>query len=239
MMSLLWPVVVQDVTNKQVLMLAYANEEALALTRQTGEGWFWSRSRGKLWRKGETSGHTQRVVEIRTDCDHDALLYLVEQKGPACHTGERSCFFTVLESKGHHKHTSSFNLHDLYSIIKQRQGSKQPDSYVNSLTKRGLSRVLQKVGEEAVETILALRDLDSAVSRTKHRQRAVAELADLCFHALVAMAYTNIPPEEVIAELGKRRTKKIEVGLPYSPRARAIQPEMDAQVLDCCPISRH
>lgn len=223
MMPKLWPVVVQDVSDKKILMLAYADKEALSLTLQTGEGWYWSRSRKKLWRKGETSGHTQRVVEVRVDCDNDALLYLVEQQGPACHTGEKSCFFTVLNPDEKLFPPDTFNLDDLYSIIKERKEKSPPGSYVSSLINRGFSRVLQKVGEEAIEAILALKDLDVPSPSDKKRQRAVEELADLCFHVLVAMACSNIEPEEIVTELAARRKAKVEMGLSCSSGARTLQ----------------
>jgi phosphoribosyl-ATP pyrophosphohydrolase/phosphoribosyl-AMP cyclohydrolase len=220
-------------------MLAYADEQALALTRQTGQGWYWSRSRKRLWRKGETSGHTQRVVEVRSDCDHDALLYLVEQQGPACHTGQRSCFFTVLAADDNWSPADSFNLDDLYSIIRERIKVRPSGSYVSSLVDRGLNRVLQKVGEEAIEAVLALRDLDPAASAGENRQRAVEELADLCFHVLVSMACYDIEPEEVVAELGTRRKDKVEVGLSRSSRTGTLQPRMVAAVSGNSPIGRH
>ncbi|NLG87491.1 MAG: bifunctional phosphoribosyl-AMP cyclohydrolase/phosphoribosyl-ATP diphosphatase HisIE [Firmicutes bacterium] len=208
MKTKLWPVVVQDVTTGQVLMLAYADAEALALTKQTGEGWYWSRSRQKLWRKGETSGNTQQVVEVRVDCDNDALLYLVKQQGPACHTGEKSCFFRVLSSDDYLVPPGDFTLDDLFNIINERIEKRPAGSYVSSLIGRGNNRVLQKIGEEATEAILALRDLDIQPTESQGRQRAVEELADLCFHVLVAMACYNIEPEEVVAELAARRKEE-------------------------------
>lgn len=205
----LWPVVVQDASTGQVLMLAYANEEALRLTLETGQGWYWSRSRNKLWRKGETSGHTQRVIEVRVDCDGDAFLYLVEQTGPACHTGEKTCFFRkvggleelpVGENPVADGPAGDFDLDVLYRRVLSRIEERPEGSYVASLVGRGKSRVLQKIGEEAVEAILAMCETGDGDT-----SRAVAEIADLWFHCLVGMAILGISPKEVIAELARRR----------------------------------
>ncbi|HHV78496.1 MAG TPA: bifunctional phosphoribosyl-AMP cyclohydrolase/phosphoribosyl-ATP diphosphatase HisIE [Firmicutes bacterium] len=208
----LWPVVVQDVENGQVLMLAYANQEALALTLKTGQGWYWSRSRRKLWRKGETSGHTQRVVSVKADCDSDALLYLVQQSGPACHTGRRSCFYKeVADASSMVSDDTQFDLDELFEVIRQRIEEKPEGSYVASLVGRGTNRVLQKIGEEAVEAVIALRELASRrdSSAEDARRWAIAELADLCFHCLIGMAHLGIQPVEVVRELaGRRRTRK-------------------------------
>ncbi len=172
----LLPVVVQSARSGRVLMLAYANREALDLTLDRGEAWFFSRSRGRLWRKGETSGNTMRVLEVRLDCDGDSILYLVEESGPACHTGERSCFHRVLKGSGGE---ACLFLHRLAEIVDQRIFRGDQGSYTRSLWERGASRIAQKVGEEGVEVALAVATMD--------RERAVEEAADLLYHLTVAL----------------------------------------------------
>ena len=149
------PVVAQDANTGEVLMLAYANMEAVEKTVETGEAHYHSRSRGKIWRKGETSGNTQRVVEVRLDCDGDALLYRVEPAGPACHTGESSCFFTSLANTYKKDPSLSRVLERLARTIAERRREMPEDSYTAELIGRGTERVAQKVGEEAVEVIIA------------------------------------------------------------------------------------
>jgi phosphoribosyl-ATP pyrophosphohydrolase/phosphoribosyl-AMP cyclohydrolase len=176
---ILTPVIVQDATTNRVLMLAYADEEALRRTRDTGEAWFWSRSREELWHKGATSGNTMAVEEIRDDCDGDALLYRVHPSGPACHTGAESCFAPWL-----------------WRVIRERQTERPEGSYVVGLLDAGPAAVAQKVGEEGVEAALAgVADSD---------ERLVEEVADLWFHALLLLASRGLDPQRVEDELRRR-----------------------------------
>jgi phosphoribosyl-ATP pyrophosphohydrolase/phosphoribosyl-AMP cyclohydrolase len=176
------PVIVQDAGGR-VLMLAYANREALEKTIATGFMHYWSRSRQKLWQKGETSGHTQRVVSLQWDCDRDVILARVIQSGPACHTGEPTCFGDI----------EATVLDQLWKVFAERARAPKPDSYVNALL-RDERRLRQKVGEEAVE--VALTDSDDALIR---------EAADLVFHLCVLLYARGRTWSEVLAELERRR----------------------------------
>ncbi|MDZ7837286.1 MAG: bifunctional phosphoribosyl-AMP cyclohydrolase/phosphoribosyl-ATP diphosphatase HisIE [Actinomycetota bacterium] len=158
----LLPAIVQDYESKQVLMLAYVNRESLRKSIETQTTWFWSRSRNQLWNKGKTSGNYQYIKEIKYDCDMDALLFLVEQKGHACHTGNMSCFYRTLEDSNQvnldFKQGSAETVVDhLYRVITDRIDKKQPDSYTYSLHQKGLDQILKKVGEECIEIILAAK----------------------------------------------------------------------------------
>ncbi len=195
------PVVAQDATTGDVLTLAYANREALEKTLATGEAHFYSRSRRELWRKGETSGNTQRVVEVRLDCDGDAVLYRVEPRGPACHTGERSCFFTTLAGEGVGVATEGSDgtslgtmVERLAGTIAQRHREMPQGSYTAGLIRRGPERLAQKVGEEAVEVVIAaLRD-----------DRLAEETADLIYHLLVLLEERDVGTEKVAGVLRDR-----------------------------------
>ena len=196
------PVVAQDAATGDVLTLAYANREALEQTLATGEAHFYSRSRGELWRKGATSGNTQRVVEVRLDCDGDAGLYRVEPRGPACHTGESTCFFTTLAGEGVGVAKSEESdgaslgtmVERLAGTIAQRHREMPQDSYTAGLIRRGPERVAQKVGEEAVEVVIAaLRD-----------ERLAEETADLVYHLLVLLEERGVGTEEVAGVLRDR-----------------------------------
>ena len=171
--------IVQDATDGRVLMLAWMDAEAERLTRETGEAWFWSRSREKLWRKGETSGNVLAVEEMRDDCDGDAILLRVRPAGPACHTGSSSCFAPAL-----------------WRTISERKAERPEGSYVASLLDAGVPRCAQKVGEEAVETGLA------AVSGD--REALVSEAADLVLHLYVLLAAADVDLSEVEDELAAR-----------------------------------
>ena len=175
----LTPVVVQDVESGRVLMLAYADAEAVRRTRETGEAWFWSRSRSELWHKGATSGNTLAVEEIRDDCDGDALLYRVRPNGPACHTGAESCFAPWL-----------------WRIVAERAATRPDGSYVAGLLADGPAGAARKVGEEGVEVALA------AVGESD--ERLVEELADLWFHSYVLLAARGLQPSAVEDELRRR-----------------------------------
>jgi len=179
----LTPVIVQDVETNRVLMLAYADEEALRRTRETGEAWFWSRSRNELWHKGATSGNTMAVEEVADDCDGDALLYRVRPSGPACHTGAESCFAPWL-----------------WRIVAKRATTRPAGSYVAGLLEGGAAAAARKVGEEGVEAALA------GVSESD--ERLVEELADLWFHSYVLLAARGLQPSAVEDELRRRHATR-------------------------------
>lgn len=195
------PVVAQDAVTGEVLTLAYANGEAVEKTLATGEAHYYSRSRAELWRKGETSGNTQKVVEVRLDCDGDALLYRVEPRGPACHTGERTCFYTTLAGEGVGVETRKNDdaefgttVERLAGTIAQRHREMPEGSYTADLIRRGTDRLAQKVGEEAVEVVVAsLRD-----------DRLAEETADLLYHLLVLLEERGVGIEEVAGVLRDR-----------------------------------
>jgi phosphoribosyl-AMP cyclohydrolase / phosphoribosyl-ATP pyrophosphohydrolase len=191
------PVIAQDANTDAVLTLAYASREALEKTLETGEAHYYSRSRQELWRKGATSGNTQRVVEVRLDCDEDALLYRVEPQGPACHTGEDSCFFTTLAgTEAHDGGEPNFGkvVEKLAQTIAERHREMPEESYTAGLIRRGTPRVAQKVGEEAVEVVVAaLRD-----------ERLAEEAADLVYHLLVLLEERGVGIGEVARVLRDR-----------------------------------
>ncbi|MBI3584520.1 MAG: bifunctional phosphoribosyl-AMP cyclohydrolase/phosphoribosyl-ATP diphosphatase HisIE [Nitrospinae bacterium] len=193
------PAIVQDWKNGDVLMLAYMNEESLNKTIETGFTHFWSRSRNKLWKKGETSGNEQLVKEISYDCDNDTLLIKAEQKGVACHTGSRSCFYSELIppsppfDKGG---MGGFVIDKIYEVILDRKRNIREGSYVSSLFKNGRDKILKKIGEEASEVVIG--------SKNDKKEEIIYEIADLWFHTLVLLGYHDISPEEIYKELQKR-----------------------------------
>jgi len=191
------PAIVQDAKTGEVLMLAWMNAEAWQLTQETGEAHFWSRSRQSLWHKGETSGNVQHVVEIRLDCDADTLLLRVDPAGPACHTGERSCFYTVVGSLRSAVGGHAPVLDELYRVILDRKQNPRPGSYTAQLLEKGIAEISKKVGEESVEVIVA------ALGQSD--ERLVSETADLLYHSLVLLAARGVPLAQVEAELEKRR----------------------------------
>lgn len=191
-------VVVQDVVSAEVLMTAWANAEALELTVKSGELTLWSRSRGKLWRKGETSGNVMRIAELRVDCDGDTLLALVHPAGPACHTGERTCFYRTLT--GEANSTEATFLGRLWYYLNKRKNDDPEESYTARLLSEGASRVAQKVGEEGVETAIAAATADKNGFRY--------EAADLLYHLLVACIASEVPLPEVLRELASRHGVK-------------------------------
>ena len=188
----------QDINTKEVLMLAYMNEDSLKKTLETGETWFWSRSRGELWHKGETSGHTQKVKSINYDCDGDALLIEVDQRGVACHTGAKSCFFNLLYliEETRSEKASSDIIERLYRVIGDRKENPKKDSYTNYLFDEGLDKILKKVGEETAEVIIAAKNID--------RYELIYETGDLLYHLLVLLKEKNVAPDEIFAELSRR-----------------------------------
>jgi phosphoribosyl-AMP cyclohydrolase / phosphoribosyl-ATP pyrophosphohydrolase len=189
----LLPVVVQDRASGDVLMLAYANAEAVSRTAETGLAHFWSRSRGALWRKGETSGNGLRVREVRTDCDRDTLLMVVDPEGPACHTGTRTCF-------GDDAPSAAGVLDELQRVIAQRATAAPETSYTARLFAKGPDHVLKKIGEEATEVVLA--------AKGESDERLAEEAADLLFHLLVALRQRGVGFERVLDTLKARRAGK-------------------------------
>ena len=188
------PVVAQDAETGEVLMLAYATREAVEKTISSGEAHYHSRSRGELWRKGATSGNTQRVIDVRLDCDGDALLYRVEPTGPACHTGERSCFFTSLASSDGETLGLGKILTRLADTISWRHREMPEGSYTAKLLDRGAGYIAQKVGEEAVEVVVAALE----------GERLGEETADLLYHLLVLLEERGVGVEEVARILDER-----------------------------------
>ena len=180
------PVVAQSALAGEVLMVAYADREALTRTRETGEAHYHSRSRGALWRKGETSGHKQVIEDVRVDCDGDAVLYVVRQEGPACHTGTPTCFGDPTGGV----------LTRLARTVADRARTRPPGSYTARLLAEGVGKIAQKVGEEAVETVVAATSEDEA--------RLTSEAADLLYHLLVLLEAKQLPLERVLEELARR-----------------------------------
>jgi len=192
------PVVAQDHRNGNVLMLAWATQEALEKTAETGQAHYWSRSRRQLWRKGESSGHSQAVAEIRLDCDGDTVLYRVHQQGPACHTGQPTCFSTVVRNGGVAPQTEpgAHLLTRLASTIARRSAERPAGSYTVKLLDRGVPKVSQKVGEEAIEVVVAANAEDGA--------RLASESADLLYHLLVLLEARGVTLDDVLRELEER-----------------------------------
>jgi phosphoribosyl-ATP pyrophosphohydrolase/phosphoribosyl-AMP cyclohydrolase len=193
----LLPVVAQDADSGEVLMLAWANTEALRLTAETGRAHYWSRSRGELWAKGDTSGNTQEMVDVRVDCDADAVLYRVRQSGPACHTGERSCFHRVVDEDALTEAADPRPvLARVESIVAERHAARPAESYTTYLFGAGTDKILKKIGEEATETVIAAKNGDAA--------ELASEAADLLFHLLVLFQSQGVPFSAVYDELGRR-----------------------------------
>lgn len=195
------PVVAQDAASGEVLMLAWADRDALRLTRETGRAHYWSRSRHALWVKGETSGNVQEVVEVRADCDADAVLYRVRQTGPACHTGEPSCFHRAPSADGAAleavpRAVARHVLDRIAEVVGRREAERPEGSYTTYLFEQGADKTLKKVGEEAAETIIAAKNGDAAA--------LASESADLLFHLLVLWRQQGLAAGEVWAELDRR-----------------------------------
>jgi phosphoribosyl-ATP pyrophosphohydrolase/phosphoribosyl-AMP cyclohydrolase len=189
------PAIVQDYLDGTVLMLAWMNQESLQKTLETGETWFWSRSRQEFWNKGATSGHTQAVKTIRYDCDSDALLVTVEQRGDiACHTGERSCFHQV---NGGVTPPPADTLSQVFAVICDRRDQPSEGSYTRKLLEGGDNKILKKIGEEAAEVVMACKDDDA--------DAIAGEAADLLYHTLVALAYHQVDLKAVYRKLQDRR----------------------------------
>ena len=190
------PAIVQDARDRTVLMVGYMNREAFERTLADGEVWFWSRSRDRLWRKGETSGNVLRLRSVRVDCDGDAILVLTDPAGPTCHTGARSCFFnSVVESDGP---PSTIEVSaDLFDVIRQRLADRPEGSYIAKLAAGGVDRMAKKVGEEATEVVIAAKNADPA--------ELTRETADLWFHSYLLLAAAGLTPDDVWAELARRQ----------------------------------
>jgi phosphoribosyl-ATP pyrophosphohydrolase/phosphoribosyl-AMP cyclohydrolase len=198
----LLPAIVQDALTGEVLMLAYMNEESLVKTLDTGETYFWSRSRSELWHKGATSGHVQRVIRIAVDCDGDALLVQVEQEGAACHTGHRSCFYTEATRQPGSTLPLSDTLGRMMRVIHSRFVEMPESSYTTTLFRGGTDRILKKIGEEAGEVIIATKN---------HKTDEIAwEVSDLVYHLLVLLENEGVPFSAITAELEKRGKPKTD-----------------------------
>lgn len=193
------PAIIQDYDSRDVLMLGYMNEESLKLTLETKRTWFFSRSRQKLWNKGETSGNFQEVKEIRYDCDRDTLLIKVKPTGPSCHTGKKNCFYSPIY-KGNIEDNKVLEVFDLlYERILGRKEEKAEESYTKYLFEEGIDKILKKIGEEASEVIIA--------SKNANREEIIYEVSDLIYHLLVLLAERNISFHEIRKELYRRYNK--------------------------------
>ena len=190
------PVVVRDAVTGEVSMLAWANREALAATLESRQASFWSRSRGKLWVKGETSGNRMEVLSVRADCDGDAVLYEVRRSGPACHTGRETCFHDPLDGSPEEE-SENFDLAPLFAVLRSRKARMPEGSYSTKLFEKGLDHILKKIGEEASEVIVAMKNPDDAA--------LAGEIADLLYHLAAAMTERRIAPAAVNAALAGRR----------------------------------
>ncbi|MBQ9115715.1 MAG: bifunctional phosphoribosyl-AMP cyclohydrolase/phosphoribosyl-ATP diphosphatase HisIE [Clostridia bacterium] len=203
--SELIPAVIQDYKTREVLMVGYMNEESLAKTLEDGKTWFYSRSRQKLWNKGETSGHFQLVKRIDYDCDEDTLLLHVEQIGAACHTGNRSCFYRTLDER---EELPEYNpLLSLEEVVNHRKSNPEEGSYTCYLFEKGLDKILKKVGEECSETIIAAKNLQRTENRGEDEELLVGEVADLIYHLEVMLAESGVSVGKVMDELEKRSHK--------------------------------
>lgn len=190
------PAIAQDYRSGDVLMMAYMNREALEKTLASGNIYYFSRSRNKLWLKGETSGHIQRLKGIYYDCDMDTILLKIEQIGAACHTGKMSCFFREIETPFRDDAVNSFILEKIYKIILQRKTNPSEKSYVASLFLKGEDAILKKIGEEASELIIS--------GKGGKKEEVIHEMADLWFHSLVLLGRMDIKPDELYNELKRR-----------------------------------
>jgi phosphoribosyl-ATP pyrophosphohydrolase/phosphoribosyl-AMP cyclohydrolase len=199
------PAVVQDLRTREVLMVGFTNREMLAKTLETGNAWFWSRSRQQPWQKGETSGNFLRVREVRRNCEDNSLLYLAIPVGPTCHTGARTCFYRRLDGTpvGEPSGFREGSLDWDFEIIRQRQREMPEGSYVAGLLRQGVDRIAKKVGEEAAEVIIA--------AKNRSREELAWEMADLWFHSLIALADAGMEPADVYrVEAARHAPKSVE-----------------------------
>ncbi|HEU5141459.1 MAG TPA: bifunctional phosphoribosyl-AMP cyclohydrolase/phosphoribosyl-ATP diphosphatase HisIE [Bacillales bacterium] len=191
------PAIVQDAQSKEVLTLAYMNQESLEKSLETKETWFYSRSRQELWHKGETSGNTQKIVDLRYDCDKDAVLVLVEPTGPACHKGTYSCFADSMLTEQPEPRADRFAiLNELESVIASRESELPEGAYTTYLFNEGVDKILKKVGEEAGEVIIA--------AKNRAHDELQWEVADLFYHVLVLLREQKLPLDQVLQVLEKR-----------------------------------
>jgi phosphoribosyl-ATP pyrophosphohydrolase/phosphoribosyl-AMP cyclohydrolase len=194
------PAIVQDADTKEVLTLAYMNQESLTKTLETGETWFFSRSRQELWHKGATSGNTQSVVSVKYDCDQDAVLVLVEPKGPACHTGAVSCFTEGVVTERTTSSLADYQiLQSLERLILEREKDRPEGAYTTYLFEKGVDKILKKVGEEASEVIIAAKNRD--------KEELKWEAADLLYHLQVLLVEQGLPFKEVLKTLEERHKR--------------------------------
>jgi len=190
------PAIAQDARTSEVLMLAWMNREALEKTLSTGRAHYWSRSRKSLWLKGESSGNFQEVLSVKYDCDGDTLLVLVEPKGPACHTGERTCFYRSIAGAARVLPGGPAVLSELEKVLEERKNADPSKSYVASLYQKGTPRILEKIGEESGELIEA--------ASVKENAEVLYEFCDLLFHSMVLLKHKGIRMIDVYDELGRR-----------------------------------
>lgn len=201
------PAIVQDARSKEVLMLAYMNRESLRKSVETGQTWFWSRSRAELWNKGATSGNTQQITALKYDCDGDTLLVEVIANGPACHTGEPTCFYRTAAAEVAATSTGSGSgaaerfkvLAELEQLIAERYTERPEGAYTTYLFEKGLDKILKKVGEETAESIIAAKNGDNDELRY--------EVSDLIYHLLVLLRERNLPLDEIMQELERRHER--------------------------------
>lgn len=187
------PAIIVDSTSKKVLTLAYMNRESLKISLEKGLTCFWSRSRKKLWLKGETSGNYQHIVSVTADCDKDALVISVEKDGPACHTGTDSCFTNEVWKNSE---LSEFSLQGLYDLLVGRKTDKPEGSYTTYLFEKGTDKILKKIGEESTEVIIA--------GKADDKKETIYEIADLAYHVMVLMVQMGISVEDIHRELASR-----------------------------------
>jgi phosphoribosyl-AMP cyclohydrolase / phosphoribosyl-ATP pyrophosphohydrolase len=199
------PAIVQDAVSGRVLMLGWMNAESLEKTRQSGEVWFYSRSRQELWHKGATSGNVLRVRELRADCDADAILVRAEPAGPTCHTGRESCFWQDVEGNVNEDAPAGGFLDELARIVQQRRSEKPDGSYTAKLFAKGRFKIAQKVGEEGLETAMAGVAQDD--------ERLIDESADLLFHLLVLLNERDVPLRAVLDRLNERHNARTSTKL--------------------------
>ncbi|MEM3607565.1 MAG: bifunctional phosphoribosyl-AMP cyclohydrolase/phosphoribosyl-ATP diphosphatase HisIE [Candidatus Bathyarchaeia archaeon] len=202
-MNGLIPVVVQDSTSGRILMQAFMDEKALRLTLKTGKAHYYSRTRGRIWRKGEESGYEQIVQEAVLDCNMDSLLLRVVQVGVCCHTGEETCFHNPVGGELLREGLDSRYLDRLYEIVVDRIRNPRPGSYVSTLTSKGLNGILRKIGEEAVELILAARNGEDGL---------IHEASDLIFHLQILLAFKSLSMKDILYELEARHRAKTSIG---------------------------
>ena len=198
------PAIVQDFYTKEVLMLAYVNEESYNYMLKNNETCFYSRSRKELWHKGETSGHYQKIKSITLDCDYDTFLIQVEQIGSACHTNNYSCFFNKIKQSD--EKTNNNIIEEVYDMIQDRQCNPKEKSYTNYLLNQGLDKICKKIGEESTETVIAAKNTDN--------NELIGEISDLIYHTLVLMFVKGINVHDIKNKLAERHkiegNKKIE-----------------------------